>query len=121
MSLLSLLNDLLISQLINLPFLSLISLCTSNQRLLRLFDNDYLWEQKFKLDLSIYLSLKVQNETWKSFYFRIIKYNWIHTININNGNTQSKILIDPRFTLREETNYILETLNLAFKNQYFMF
>jgi len=66
-------TDVLIYQLTFLSIKDLNSLFRTNSKLRKLTDNEYLWELKSRKDYQIFVGNKRNDQTWKAFYFGLLK------------------------------------------------
>jgi len=118
MNLISLSTDILTYLLTLLPFESLINFSQTNSKLTKIVNNDYFWELKSKLDYTTLLNKKINDETWKSFYLTMLKS---HPVSINYGPFNgprliAKIIISPRFTLKEIIYNLINKINIQLLN-----
>lgn len=119
MDLLSLPSDVMLYQLKLLPVKDLTSLCQTNSRFQKLTNNDYLWQLKSQLDYPTFIDKKKSGETWKYFYYGLLKPRLIPVCYAY--EKYKNILIDPRLSLKKITNHILNQLNRRQVNITLMF
>jgi len=117
MSIVGLPNELLAKGLIKLPFLSLVNLAQTNSEINNLCNDEYLWEKKSRLELSSLLFAKLIDQSWKSFYLRVMKYNRIPAVSLLGKRCITKyVLIEPTYTLKEESEYVIASFKLLPNN-----
>jgi len=102
-------NEYLITKLLLIPFNDLLYLCRTDQRFSNVCNNDIFWERKTKLDYNNYLEYKRPNESWRSFYFRLVSP---HQLTVKILNKYSGKYYTYCISVNSQTNLELLTIHL---------